>query len=82
MALLQISVQEKGSLDDDSGSNEDIVNNEIYHDFAISISFNCNKRLNTFNMVAGLEFKLVRQKHEIVLFFITYSDIASITSSW
>ena len=33
------------------------------------MSFNCNKHLNTFNMVVGLEFKLVRQKHEIVLFF-------------
>ena len=44
------------------------------------MSFNCNKHLNTFNMVVGLEFKLVRQKHEIVLFFLLH--IASITSSW
>ena len=36
------------------------------------MSFNYNKHLNTFNMVAGLEFKLVRQKHEIVLFFAAY----------
>ena len=34
------------------------------------MSFNCNKHLNTFNMVVGLEFKLVWQKHEIVQFFI------------
>ena len=40
---------------------------------------NCNKNLNTFNMVAGLEFKLVLQNHEIVMFLLY---IASITSSW
>ena len=34
--------------------------------------YNCNKHLNTFNMIAGIEFELVRQKHEIVLFFIAY----------
>ena len=35
--------------------------------------FNCNKHLNTFNMIAGLEFKLaVRQIHKMVLFFIAY----------
>ena len=48
---------------------------------SISISFNCNKHINTFNMIAGLEFKLVWQKHEIVLFFFLL-HIASITSSW
>ena len=72
MALLQISVHEKSSLDDDTVIDEDIKNDEIYISFAISMSFNCNKHLNTCNMLAGLEFKLLRQKHEIVLFFIAY----------
>ena len=79
MELLQISVHEKSSLNDDSDSDEDIESDEMY-----ILQYRClltatYKHLSTFNMVAGLQFKLVRQKHEIVLFLL---HIASITSSW
>ena len=69
LALLQIIVHEKSSLDDDSDSYDDIESDQWNLYFAISMSFNCNKHLNTFTMVVGLDFKLLRQKHEIVLFF-------------
>ena len=75
MALLQINVHEKSSLNDDNDSDEDIESDEIYilqYRYLLTAT-------STFNMVAGLEFKLVRQKHEIVNCFILH--IASIASS-